>query len=89
MDNDGNIALRAALMADGLVASYGTNRGSNLKKASEKYRKRVERLQKIRSDKEIKNILSESLDHVVEDQEIKKMERIAYLANIGDILLPL
>ena len=89
MDKGGNIALRLALMADGLVASYGTTLGIDLKNVSEEYRNRMERLQEIKSDKEIKNILSESLGHVVDDQDIKKIERIAYLANIGDILLPM
>jgi hypothetical protein len=87
-DRDGDIAMRVALLASGLMASGGATTIEDLEKFSQKERTRLEKLRKFRSDDEIKNILSDSLGYVIGDQDIKKMERVASLATIGNLLHP-
>jgi hypothetical protein len=89
MDNEGNIALRAAMLESGLMAKCGAIRDSVIEKASPEQLKKMDRFRKSIKNKDVKNILSESLGHVVEDQDIKKMERIAYFSTLGEFLNPI
>ena len=88
MDQDGKSAMRIAMLSSGLMSMCGAIGKNDLESASPKHRKKLERLQKVIEDEDIKNILSESLGRFISDNEIKKMERVAYPSTMGDFLTP-
>jgi hypothetical protein len=89
MDQDGKIALKISMLASGLMAECGAIGKHHLESASPKRRQQLERLQKVIEDDDIQNILSESLGRFIGDNEIKKMERVAYPSPMGDFLNPI
>ena len=89
MKQNGQIVMRTALMASGLVIGSGAIGEQSLTSASSEERLKYIRLMKVITDEDIKNILSQSLGRAILNNEIKKMKRVAYPASIGDYLCPL
>lgn len=90
MGKDGNIAMHVAMDAYGLFTEGATVREEDIEMVLQaKYRKKMERFRKFLLDKDIKIILSESIHRTIDDHEIKKMERVAYLSPLGDFLFPI
>ncbi|UCH98426.1 MAG: hypothetical protein JSV88_16715 [Candidatus Aminicenantes bacterium] len=89
MDRDGNTPLRVALLASGLFAECGAIGENDLKTSSQKRRKKLLRILKAKTDEDVKNILSESLGRFIDDNEIKKMERVSYSSPLGTFIYPL
>lgn len=88
MNQDGKIAMRIAMLASGLMGVCGAVGEDDLEAALPKNRKRLEKLRKLVEDEDIKNILSESLGRFIDENEIKKMERVAYPSSIGALITP-
>lgn len=88
-DGDGNIVMRIAIRASGLLSGCAAIGEDHLKAADPRLLKRYKRFMKSRTDDEIKTILSESLGRAVADHEIVKIERVAYPSTMGWDLFPL
>jgi len=90
MDQDGKKAMQFAMDAHGLFSECVALREHDFGGLDNpKKRRNMEKLRKLLTDEDIKNILSDSLGRTIEDREIKKMERVAYLSPLGDFLTPL
>ncbi|NIM16124.1 MAG: hypothetical protein GTO45_29325 [Candidatus Aminicenantes bacterium] len=90
MDKDGDIAMHVAMDAYGLFTEGAAVREEDIEMVLQaKDRKKMERFRKYLNDRDIKNILSESIDCTIDYREIKKMERLAYFSPLGDFLFPL
>jgi hypothetical protein len=88
-DSDGDAVMRINLMASGLVMGSAAIDKNDFSKYTEKLKKQQKRFLKVLSKKDVKRVLSDSLGFVVDDKQIKKMERIGFFATIGDFQLPL
>ncbi|MCU0285507.1 MAG: hypothetical protein MUF15_03815 [Acidobacteria bacterium] len=89
MKQNGQIAMRVALMASGLVIGSGTIGEQDLAAASPEECLKYIRLMKVLTGEDIKNILSQSLGCTISNNEIKEMKRVVYPASIGEYLCPL
>ena len=89
MDRDGNVTMRIAMHATGLLAMYGAIVDGDLINSPPKQRERLERHRRLITEEDVKNILSEILDHYIDPNEIKKVERIAFFSSLGDLLDPI
>ncbi|MCX6580873.1 MAG: hypothetical protein NT166_11910 [Candidatus Aminicenantes bacterium] len=88
MNRNGQIAMRVALYASGLLIGAGAIGEQDIASASPEERQRFARLMKVITDEDVKNILSQSIGRTVNGNEIKKMERVAYPSSIGSYLCP-
>ncbi|MCP4147046.1 MAG: hypothetical protein GY757_04775 [bacterium] len=89
MDENGNIAMATSYTASGLFMGSGAIVDNELKSCTPKRRNKLERLRKLHSDDDIIHILSESIGSAFNENDIKKMDRVAYSHSIGDHLDPL
>jgi hypothetical protein len=90
MDHDGKIAMQVAMDAYGLFTEGAAQRVEDIERMPNiKDRKRMKRFRKLLTNEDIKNILSESIGRTIDDQEIKKIERVAFFSPIGSFLDPL
>ncbi|HLP58620.1 MAG TPA: hypothetical protein VK186_07320 [Candidatus Deferrimicrobium sp.] len=89
MNRNGQIAMRVALKAPGLLIGAGAIGEQTIAKASPEERQSFARLMKVITDEDVKNILSKSIGRTFSGKEIKKMERVAYPSSIGDYLNPM
>ncbi|HLP49084.1 MAG TPA: hypothetical protein VK469_24290, partial [Candidatus Kapabacteria bacterium] len=89
MNRNGQIAMRVALKASGLLIGAGAIGEQDIAKASPEERQSFARLMKVITDEDVKNILSKSIGRTFSGKEIKKMERVAYPSSIGDYLNPM
>lgn len=88
-DRNGNIVMRVAILASGLMVGSGAVGEEDLQKADPVTRRRFERFMTSKKDDDIKTILSESLGRAIKSTEIKKIERVAYSSAMGNLLMPL
>ncbi len=89
MNRNGQIAMRVALYASGLMIGGGAIGEQDIAAATPEERQRFARLMKAITDEDVKNILSKSIDRTFTGNEIKKMERVAYPSSIGSYLCPI
>ncbi len=88
MDRNGQIVMRVALHASGLMIGAGAIGEQDKTTASPEERQNFTRLRKLFTEKDVKNALSESIGSTFTGNEIKKMERVAYPSAMGDYLHP-
>jgi len=89
MDADGDAVMRITLRASGLVMVGGAIDKSKFYKYSEKTKKSQKRQLKVLKEKDVKKFFSQSLGFVVDDKQIKKIERIGFDSPIGDYKTPM
>jgi hypothetical protein len=81
--------MRVVLLASGLYAESGAIGKKDLETGTNEQRMKLERLMRPKKNKDIKCILSESLNRFIDDKEIKKIEMVAYPSKLGDFITPL
>ncbi|HLP45799.1 MAG TPA: hypothetical protein VK469_07635, partial [Candidatus Kapabacteria bacterium] len=88
MNRNGQIAMRVALKASGLLIGAGAIGEQDIAAASPEERRRFARLMIVITDQDVKYNLSKSIGNTFSGKEIMKIERVAYPSSIGDYLCP-
>ncbi len=89
LDKKGHVTLRTAFRATGLFSASGSVIDENFKDLPPNHIQRLERLRRLITDTDVKNILAESLGRTIENNEIEKINRVAYASTKGMLLFPL
>lgn len=89
-DPDGNMVSRIALDASGLLTQIAAQTERELRmNVRPEHHDKMRTKFKFVTEKDITNVLAESLGRTIDDKEIKKMERVAYYSTLGNFVFPL
>lgn len=89
MDSDNDAVMNISVMECGLVIGGGAINKKALFTYPEETRKKLKKAMKVKEKKDVKKFLSDFLGNQIEDKDIKKIERVAYLSTLGSFNSPM
>ncbi len=89
MDQEGKVAARVAMHAEGLFSGTVATTEANTLKASPDIRARLRRTRPLKKKNDVHMRFNQSLNREISGEEIKKMERVVFISRLCDFLFPL